>query len=88
MKLIAILTPAKTLTTKKIPSGTIASTTPLFTAKTKLLLNSMKNLSKSRLKGLLKVSDKIAELNFQRYQNFEKNESRPCILSFDGAARA
>lgn len=86
MKLIAILTPAKTLTSRKIPSDTIASTTPLFQKRTKTLIESLKKMSQARLKSLLKVSDKIAALNYARYQNYHKNESRPCILTFDGAA--
>ena len=86
MKLIAILTPAKTLTSRKIPSDTIASTTPLFQKRTKKLIESLKKMSQARLKSLLKVSDKIAALNYARYQNYHKNESRPCILTFDGAA--
>ena len=86
MKLIAILTPAKTLTTRKIPSNTIAATTPRFEKRSKKLIESLKKLSQARLKGLLKVSDKIAALNYERYQNYEKNKARPCICTFDGAA--
>ena len=71
MKLIAILTPTKTLTTKRFRQHRWRRR---WIGTSKKLI-ALKKMSQSRLKGLLKVSDKIAALNYERYQNYEKNEA-------------
>lgn len=83
--MIAILTPAKTLTTRAI-SNTIESTRPRLREEIETLSTRVASFSKSQLKKILKVSDKIVNLNFERFKTFKDAERRPCALYFDGAA--
>ena len=46
----------------------------------------MKQKSKKELKSLMSVSDNIAELNYQRYQNFEESPLLEAAVCFDGQA--
>jgi len=52
------------------------------------LINSLKKISIQELRTLMKISDNLAKLNFDRYQQFEtkftKDNSKPAILSFKG----
>ena len=51
---------------------------------TKKLLTELKTLSKVKLKRIMKISDKLAELNFLRYQTFESLPAKQAILAYDG----
>ncbi len=82
-----LLSPAKSLNFEdKLPTSKY--TTPQFLDKTKVLHHKLKKTSQSKLKSLMSISDKLAELNYDRYQNFEQNHqpenSRPAIYTFDG----
>ena len=88
--LIAILTPAKTLTTRKISKAHYVlekkKTKPRFPSEIETLSRTMRDMTRSKLGKTLKVSDKIRDLNFERFKSFETQEERPGILYFDGAA--
>ena len=82
-----LISPAKSLDFKK-PLPTEFSSDPVFTeeaAKINLLL---KKKSPKVLSKLMNISDKLAELNWERNQNFkaaeEKNESRAAVFTFNG----
>ena len=59
---------------------------PPFPKQTTALLGLMKQKSKKELKSLMSVSDNIAELNYQRYQNFEESPLLEAAVCFDGQA--
>jgi len=86
--LIAILTPAKSMTTKAIGKKAAweRTTSPRLSKETSLLVRLMKRETRSGVKKLMKVSDKIADLNVNRYRTFEEQIERPAMLYFDGAA--
>lgn len=82
-----LLSPAKSLNLDKKPPVSEYSM-PEFLKKTEILAKRMKKASKSDLKDLMSISDKLAELNHERFQKFfiEHNakNSRPAIFTFDG----
>lgn len=60
---------------------------PQFKKKIKVLSDSLKGLSLSELKTLMPISDKLAELNLKRFENFGKsdNSKKPAVFLFTGA---
>ena len=48
---------------------------PKFKKKIKLLSNSLKDLDTSEFKSLMQISDKLVELNINRYENFDKTKN-------------
>lgn len=85
--MIILLSPSKTLDYESdIPS--IEPTQPQLIKHTKELADIMRGKSAKDISKLMKVSEKLGELNHQRYQNFktpftEKN-ARACIFAFKG----
>ncbi len=82
-----LLSPAKSLNLEQeLPFS--KHTVPDFMEKTKVLAKRMKDASKSDLKDLMSISDKLAELNYDRFQEFSidhnQKNSRPAIFTFDG----
>lgn len=85
-----LISPAKSLNlTSEIPFS--ETTNPVFSKETTEIISKLKELSVSSLGSLLGVSDKLAQLNWNRNQNFKFTYSlnsdsnfRPCIYTFDG----
>ena len=82
-----LLSPAKTLDFKtSLPTDKI--TKPKFLDKTTDLNDKLETMSKKELSELMNISDKLAELNYQRYEDFHtpftKSNSRPAIYTFAG----
>ena len=61
---------------------------PIFTKEIEKLVFELKKVKISELEKVFGISKKLAELNFQRFQNFSKKfdlkNSRPALLAFDG----
>ena len=58
---------------------------PIFLDKAEELKNYMKNLSYEECKSIWKCNDKIAELNYSRFQNMDLNKLlTPAIFSYQG----
>ncbi len=82
-----IISPAKSLELeKKIPVQ--ESTKPLFLDTAVQVNKKMARCSKEELRELMSISDQLAELNYQRYQDFQEehnlSNSRQAIFTFDG----
>ncbi|MGX1023230.1 peroxide stress protein YaaA [Flavobacterium sp. CS20] len=82
-----LLSPAKSLNLEQdLPTKNY--TTPQFLDKTEKIHKVLKQSSKNDLKDLMSISDKLAELNHTRFQDFSINHqpqnSRPAIYTFDG----
>lgn len=82
-----ILSPAKTLDFKtKLP--TQRATKPKFLDRSEKVNNELESKSKKALSSLMGISDKLAELNYQRYKEFHlpftKSNARPAIYTFAG----
>ena len=88
-RVMFLLAPAKTLDFSRAHKDikTLPATTPrLLNKGTQDLLAILKKQSIADLKSTLKVSPKLAELNYGRYQGFEDAESLQSALCFDGQA--
>ena len=85
-----LISPAKSLNLgAEIPF--YGFTNPIFSKQTSEIISKLKEMSVSSLGSLLGVSEKLAQLNWNRNQNFKlsyklKSDSsfRPCIYTFDG----
>ncbi len=85
--MILVLSPAKTLdfdSTFTTPSVT----KPIFFEDSLNLVKSLKSMTQIQLGNLFKISDSLAKLNFNRYQNFSSSFNdqnyQPAIISFRG----
>ena len=85
-----LISPAKSLNlTSKIPIDEF--TNPVFSKETSEIILKLKEMSVRSLGTLLGVSEKLADLNWSRNQNFKLSSNsksnssfRPCIYTFDG----
>jgi len=84
--MILLLSPAKSLNLE--PAKSPRTTLPRLLEESEDLVKVLKKKSVKNIKELMKVSDKIAELNVARFKNFEtpftKENSKPAILTFAG----
>lgn len=84
--MIAVLSPAKTLDLQ--PDGQLDYTLPRFRKESQVLASILKGHSHKELKELMHISDKLTDLNFDRYQNFKKKETlknaKQAIKAFKG----
>lgn len=67
--MLLLISPAKTLDFE--PTGLKQKTKPRFLKESQALVDVLKKKSPNDIKKLMKVSDKIATLNVDRYQNFK-----------------
>lgn len=85
--MLIVISPAKTLDFET-PPGTRKSTQPQLLDRSAELVEDMQALSPDDIRGLMGVSDKIAELNHQRFMNwsrpFDLDNAKQSILAFKG----
>ena len=82
-----IISPAKSLNFEKdLPTDSFSL--PVFIEDSKIINENLKKKNPSQLKELMKISDKIAELNWRRNVEFNtpftNSNSRPSLFTFDG----
>ena len=85
--MITIISPAKALDFKsEIKLENYTSTT--FQKESVQLINKLKKLKPAEIKQLMSLSDKLAQLNFERYHDWSKEftlkNARQAILAFNG----
>jgi len=84
---IILLSPAKSLDFEN-PAPKLDFTTPVFHKDANKLIKSIIPLGKLGIKELMKLSDKLSELNHKRYVEFrdnpQKKDSKPAIFAFNG----
>lgn len=76
-----LLSPAKNM--KDCPDKNKGSI-PKFKDETEIILLTMQKLSKKEISEIMKVSDSISELNYNRFKGFLKAKRNPAIFSFNG----
>lgn len=85
--MIIVLSPAKTLDFETRPT-THKSSTPLFPDRVNELVDILSAKAPSDLADLMSISEPLAELNFERYQNWDPSPNaktaRPAISAFKG----
>jgi len=82
-----VISPAKSLDYKSdLPTS--KSTLPLFIEQAEMLNHKMASKSKKVIGKLMGISDNLAELNYQRYQEFSipftNKNARPAVYAFAG----
>ena len=82
-----VISPAKSLNfEKELP--TPIHTAPSFLKESKQVHNVLKEKKPAELAGLMSISDKLADLNWKRNQDwktpFTTSNSRPAVYTFDG----
>ena len=85
--MIIVLSPAKTLDYQFEPKGD--NSVPAFLGKSSKLVNQLKQKEPKDIASLMGLSDKLATLNYDRYQSWTaskkvSNDSKPAMLVFKG----
>ncbi len=85
--MLAIISPAKKLKFETRDSALVASQ-PVFPKDTNQLIAVARKLTRADLRQMMKISDKLADLNYQRFQTFRKspneNETKQAVMAFAG----
>lgn len=85
--MLILLSPAKSLDYES-PLLCERSTQPRLKAETSELIRQLQELSVAEIADLMRISDKLAELNYDRFQgfaeSFTKSNSRQAIFAFVG----
>ncbi len=84
--MLMVISPAKTLDYAGADYSHF--TQPAVLAQSKQLVNELRNYDREQLSKLMKISDKLAELNHQRYQDFQlpftADNAKQALLVFKG----
>ncbi len=87
--MIIILSPAKNMDIET-PLPILGNSKPLFPTEASTLIAELSQLPVNKLKTVLEVSDKLAQLNYTRFQSWcsphTTDNSRPAIFTFKGDA--
>ncbi|RPG43315.1 MAG: YaaA family protein [Gammaproteobacteria bacterium TMED112] len=80
-----VISPAKRLT-ENVRDSALKPTTPFFKKEADSLANELALMSSEEIGSLMKVSDGIAELNLDRFKNWNKNmgSEKRAIFQFEG----
>jgi len=85
--MLIVLSPAKTLDLET-PPHTDTHSQPLMLADSEKLVKQLKSLSARKVSGLMSISDKLGELNAQRFKEwkrpFKPANAKQAVLAFDG----
>ncbi|WP_444997588.1 peroxide stress protein YaaA [Aliikangiella sp. IMCC44359] len=85
--MITVISPAKSLDFEG-PLATKQKSQPQFLAQSEQLIKQLKKLAPQDIASLMKLSDKLAVLNFDRFQDFSPpftlDNARQAILAFKG----
>lgn len=86
--MLMLLSPAKSQDFDT--SITASGTQPQLKQHTQALAKILKHYSKTELSKLMNISEKLADLNYQRFQDFSdtytKTNAKPCVYAFQGDA--
>tara|TARA_B100000953_G_scaffold296883_1_gene290625 strand:+ start:175 stop:1029 length:855 start_codon:yes stop_codon:yes gene_type:complete len=85
--MLIVVSPAKALDFES-PLATQKHSQPVMLRRSKELVSVLSTKTPEDLRSLMSISDSLAELNFERYQDwstpFTTENSRPAVLSFSG----
>ncbi len=82
--MLILLSPAKTLNFNCDISDQICTSVPYFDNEAHQLIQILKKYSSEELASLMKMSLKLGEFNYQRFQNYDSSDSRPAIYAYNG----
>ncbi|MDJ0567421.1 MAG: peroxide stress protein YaaA [Pleurocapsa sp. MO_192.B19] len=85
--MLILISPAKTLDFET-PSSIDHFTQPDFLSDTTILVEQLRQLSATEISSLMKISDKLGELNASRYQTWQESydhtNAKQALLAFQG----
>ena len=85
--MLVVISPAKTLDYDTVPVISKA-TQPRLLDESQLLINDVRKLSPAQLSSLMKISDKLGQLNAARFEAwstpFNKGNAKQAVLAFKG----
>lgn len=85
--MLLVISPAKSLDYES-PLATQTFSQPDFLAHSQLLIDELRDLTPPAIESLMKISPKLADLNFGRFLNwhqpFDDDNARPALLAFKG----
>ncbi len=85
--MLIVLSPAKTLD-YETPPTTKKSTQPVMLDESEILIKELRKLAPQDISKLMKISDKLGTLNYDRYQQwqqpFTKDNAKQAMLAFKG----
>ncbi|HEC20032.1 MAG TPA: peroxide stress protein YaaA [Gammaproteobacteria bacterium] len=85
--MLIVISPAKTLD-YDTPAKTKVSTLPDYLDHSQRLIRQLKGMTPHEIASLMKVSDRIAGLNYERFQawnkKFTEKNAKQCVLAFKG----
>ena len=85
--MLALVSPAKKMDFEEL-ARPMSTTDPDFFSDTKKLIKSARQLSQSDIQQLMKLSDSLSELNYQRFKAFKPKQTlanaKPAALAFAG----
>lgn len=83
--MIVVISPAKTLDFDKT-NESLPMTEPEFLNEARILVDDLKEYDISSLSNLMKISNKLGELNKSRFEQWTQSlsEARQCLLAFKG----
>ncbi|MCI5049820.1 MAG: peroxide stress protein YaaA [Rickettsiales bacterium] len=86
--MIILLSPSKTLDMESDTPLKLPCSEPALLSESKKLITQARKLSMADIKGLMKISDKLAELNFDRFKRFKtpfsNDNAKPAMYAFKG----
>ena len=84
---LILISPAKTLDFEN-PATIDRFSQPEFSSQSEILVKQLRQLSAQEISSLMKISDKLGELNASRYQNwqpsFDDSNAKQALLAFQG----
>jgi cytoplasmic iron level regulating protein YaaA (DUF328/UPF0246 family) len=85
--MLVIISPAKTLD-YITPSATIDFSIPMFISDSAELIDQLKQLNPQEISNLMKISEKLGNINFSRYLSWDSepnfNNAKQAVLAFKG----
>ena len=85
--MLAVISPAKKMDFSELDRP-LDGTAPTFSADSKKLVTAARKLSKSDLQNLMKLSDSLADVNYQRFKSFkakpDSDDTKPAAFAFAG----
>jgi uncharacterized protein len=85
--MITVISPAKSLDFEN-PVTPSKTTKPRFLTESQQLIDQLRELAPQDIASLMKLSDKLAQLNYDRFQQFQtpftKKNARACVFAFRG----
>ncbi len=85
--MLIVISPAKSLDLNS-PLPPLKTTQPQFLGQAQVLVEQLRELAPHELSRLMRISDKLGGLNYDRFQAwrrpFKPDNARPALLTFDG----